>query len=211
MGFFPLPLTTLILLGAAILLWPRKRAFKLAEDTDKEIRHWIILIIAFFTLPLGTMHISNPFASPGAPSTTEASYIMEQLLSSTYLAFNLKDEDDAFDQLEANLAEDLVADVYLDSRRRLSAGTRQGATITVRDVSVMSVDSLKGHYKSDRSYTFPCKWVVTARVKHLKHIHDRQNIYFGDLTIRVEEKKWKITKLVLKREEREILPFQSTS
>jgi hypothetical protein len=136
---------------------------------------------------------------------------MEKLLSGTYLAFNQKDENDAFDQLEDNLADDLVADVYIDSRRRLSAGTRQNAKITVRDVRVVSINSLKSAYKSDRSYTYPCNWVVTARVKHLKHIHDRQNIYFGDITIRVEDNKWKITKLVLRREEREILPFQTSS
>ncbi len=211
MGFIPFPLITLILLIAAFTLRPRKRKFKLAGDDDKEIRHWVMLITAFFVLPLGTVQIGNPFFSPGAPSSTEASFIMEKLLSGTYLAFNREDEDDAFDQLEYNLSDDLVADVYLDSRRRLSAGTRQGATITVRDVRVISVDSLKSNFKSERSYTYPCKWVVTARVKHLKHIHDRQNIYYGDLTIRVEDKKWKITKLVLKREEREILPYQSSS
>jgi len=211
MGFFPLPLITIILFGLAILLWPRKRAFKLGEEADKEIRHWVILLLAFFTLPLGTVQINNPFSSPGAPSSSEATYILEKLLSDTYLAFNLENENDAFDRLEANLADDLIADVYLDSRRRLSAGTRQGATITVKDVSVIEVDSLKSHRKTERSYTYPCKWIVTARVKHLKHIHDRQNIYFGDLTIRVEDEKWKITKLVLKKEEREILPWKSSS
>ena len=210
MGFFPLPLIAIILFGTAILLWPRKRAFKLGEGSNKEIRHWVILLLAFFTLPLGTIKINNPFSSPGAPSSLEATYILEKLLSDTYLAFNLENENDAFDRLEANLADDLIADVYLDSRRRLSAGTRQGATITVKDVSVMKVDSLKSHRKTERSYTYPCKWIVTARVKHLKHIHDRQNIYFGDLTIRVEDEKWKITKLVLKKEEREILPWKSS-
>lgn len=211
MGFIPLPIFTIILLAAAILVWPRKRALKLEMEIDKEVRHWVILILAFFTLPLGIFHINNPFASPGAPSASEAAYIMEKLLSGTYLAFNQQDEDAAFDRLEANLADDLIADVYLDSRRRLSAGTRQGAIITVKDVSVMRVDSLKSHFKTERSYTYPCKWVVTARVQHLKHIHDRQNIYFGDLTIRVEDKKWKITRLVLKKEEREIVSWKSTS
>jgi hypothetical protein len=127
------------------------------------------------------------------------------------MAFNLKDENAAFDNLEANLSEDLVADVYLDSRRRLTAGTRQGAKVTVKDVSVMSVEAVTSALKGQKSFTYPCKWIVTARVQHLQHIHDRQNIYLGELTIRVEDDRWKITRLILKSEERVILPWQTTS
>jgi len=92
--------------------------------------------------------------------------------------------------------------VYLDSRRRLSAGTRQGAQVTVKTVDVKSVEEVLSRSQSLTSFTYPCQWVVTARVKHLKHIHDRQNVYLGELTIGIEDDRWKITKLVLKNEER---------
>jgi hypothetical protein len=114
----------------------------------------------------------------------------------------VKDEDTAFDTLEANLSQDLIADVYLDSRRRLSAGTREGAQVTVKTVEVKSVDKVLSRPQSHMSFTYPCQWVVTARVKHLLHVHDRQNIYLGELTIGIEDDQWKITKLVLKNEER---------
>ena len=136
---------------------------------------------------------------------------MDKLLTDTYFAFNLKDENAAFDNLEANLSEELVADVYLDSRRRLTAGTREGAKVTVKDVSVTFVDAASSEVKGAKSFTYPCKWIVTARVQHLQHIHDRQNIYLGELTIRVEDERWKITRLILKSEERVVLPWQRTS
>ena len=135
---------------------------------------------------------------------------MDRLLTNTYLAFNLPDENEAFDNLETNLSQDLVADVYLDSRRRLTAGTRQGATVTVKDVTVLSLDEALSAMAGEQSFTYPCKWVVTARVKHLKHIHDRQNIYLGELTIGIEENRWKITRLVLKSEERVIKSWQTS-
>ena len=82
--------------------------------------------------------------------------------------------------------------------------------MTVKDVSVMSVDAATSDTKEEESFTYPCKWVVTARVKHLQHIHDRQNIYLGELTIHVEDDGWKITRLVLENEERVILPWRKT-
>ena len=142
---------------------------------------------------------------PQAPTAAEARPIVAMLLTDTYLAFNLADEDAAFDQLARNLSADLVPVVYLDSRRRLTAGTRQGAEVTVKDVSVMSVEAPIAGESSAASWTFPCKWVVTARVRHWQHIHDRQNIYLGTLAIQVENDRWKISDLELLSEEREIV------
>ena len=135
---------------------------------------------------------------------------MTTLLSDTYLAFNVADENDAFDRLAENVSSDLVANVYLDSRRRLTAGTRKGAEVTVKDVSVMSVDDAVGVVTGDQAFTYPCKWIVTARVKHWQHIHDRQNVYVGELTIRIEDERWKIARLNLLSEERVVLSRQTS-
>jgi hypothetical protein len=210
MGFARLPVLVVFLLLAAGLARPRKRRFDANIAGGRKVTHWVLLGVAFFTLPLGTWRVHNPFYTPRAPSTTEATRIMDRLLTDTYLAFNLKDENEAFDNLANNLSENLVADVYLDSRRRLTAGTRQGARITVKDVSVSSLDEALSAMAGEQSFTYPCKWVVTARVQHLKHIHDRQNIYLGELTIGIEDDRWKIVRLVLKSEERVIKSWQTS-
>lgn len=202
MGSLQVPvLATLLLLGAG-MAWPRKRRFPVTTAANPAVVHWLLLGGAFFFLPHGSLSCRRPFYAPHAPSPTEARHIMGRLLSDTYLAFNMDDENQAFDTLEANLSEDLIADVYLDSRRRLNAGTREGAQVTVRTVEVKSVEEVLSASQANTAFTYPCQWVVTARVKHLKHIHDRQNVYLGELTIGIENKRWKITKLVLKNEER---------
>jgi hydrogenase/urease accessory protein HupE len=208
MGLFPLPLLTIILALAALLVWPRTRRFQPVIKRSKAPVHWGLVMVALFTLPVGGCSVHNPFYTPRAPTAAEARPIMGMLLTDTYLAFNLPDEEAAFDRLARNLSEDLVPGVYLDSRRRLTAGTRKGAEVTVKDVSVMSVDAPSAFESGDLSFTYPCKWVVTARVKHWLHIHDRQNIYVGALTIRVEDDRWKISHLELLSEEREILSWQ---
>jgi hydrogenase/urease accessory protein HupE len=210
MGLVRLPLLTLILAIAALLLWPRRRRFDPSVAKRAMPLHWCLVLVALFTVSVAGIRVPNPFHTPRAPTAAEARPIMAMLLTDTYLAFNLPDEDAAFDRLARNLSEDLVPGVYLDSRRRLTAGTRKGAEVTVKDVNVISVGDSSAFDSSDGSFTYPCKWVVTARVKHWQHIHDRQNIYVGTLTIRVENDRWKIGDLELVSEEREILSWKQS-
>ncbi len=208
MGLVRIPVLTLILLLAAWLAWPRRRRFTSQKEPSTNGSHWALLGLTFFVLPLGTLRADIPFHEPGAPGAAEASRVMNTLLTDSYLAFNLDDEDAAFDRLALNLSQDLVADVYLDSRRRLTAGTREGAEVTVQDVSVTEVDDAIG--TAGNAFTYPCKWVVTARVRHLQHIHNRQNVYVGELTIRVEDDRWKIARLDLLSEERVVLSWSNS-
>jgi hydrogenase/urease accessory protein HupE len=205
MGLARLPVLAMILLLGAWLAWPRRRRFASQPGAGAPGAHWALLGLAFFVLPLGTLRVDIPFHAPDAPSAAEATRVMDTLLTDTYLAFNLTDEDAAFDRLARNLSQDLVANVYLDSRRRLTAGTREGAEVTVRDVSVLDVDDAIA--TADNAFTYPCQWVVTARVRHLQHIHNRQNVYAGELTIRVEDDRWKIARLDLLSEERVVLSW----
>ena len=117
-----LPVLAMILLLGAWLAWPRRRRFASQPGAGAPGAHWALLGLAFFVLPLGTLRVDIPFHAPDAPSAAEAGRVMDTLLTDTYLAFNLADEDAAFDRLAENLSQDLVADVYLDSRRRLTSG-----------------------------------------------------------------------------------------
>ena len=207
MGLFRLPVLSIVLVLVALMMWPRKRRFRPATAEKAIPMHWGLVLVALFTFSVAGVRVRNPFHTPRAPTAAEARPIVSMLLTDTYLAFNLDDENAAFDRLARNLSEDLVPDVYLDSRRRLTAGTRKGAEVTVKDVSVMSVEAPSALDSGDGSVTYPCKWVVTARVKHWQHIHDRQNIYLGKLAIRVENDRWKISDLELLSEEREIVSW----
>jgi hypothetical protein len=205
MGMVRIPLLSMTLMLIAWVVWPRRRRFQPKSISADVPLHWGLVLLALFTLSVGSVRVKDPFHTPRPLTEQETCPILAKLLTQTYLAFNLADEDAAFDQLAQNVAVDLVPGVYLDSRRRLTAGTRQGAEVTVKDVDVISVEGPAESESTDGTYTTPCQWVVTARVKHWQHIHDRQNAYLGRVGIRLENDRWKISRLDLLSEEREIL------
>ena len=46
--------------------------------------------------------------------------------------------------------------------------------------------------RPEEGFSYDCRWAVTARVQHLQHVHHRQNIYNGVLTLQSEGGRWKI-------------------
>jgi hypothetical protein len=102
-----------------------------------------------------------------------------------------------------------VEDLYLDSRRRLNAGTREGTEVTVRDVSVVEIGDPAERTAGSGAFSYDCRWVVTSRVRHLQHIHHRQNIYGGVLTLTVDGSRWKIARVELASEDRVLLSAPS--
>jgi hypothetical protein len=121
LGLIRIPVLAVTLLIATLVLWPRRR--KILEHIDisvrKPVTHIICLALAFFLLPVGSFTMNNLFYTPEAPGSDQAKRILRQILFNTYTAFNLEDEEQLYDQLSQNVSDELVADLYLDSRRRL--------------------------------------------------------------------------------------------
>ena len=163
-----------------------------------------LLLMALALLPYGVSRASVPFLSPDVPSPQQARMIIEPMLSEIYHAFNLNDENEIYDRLAEQVSGDLVTDIYLDSRRRLVAGTRQGASVVVRQVAVQDVGAPWATEADNPVY--PCRWTVTAKVTHWQHSHQRKNVYEGDLRLDVENNRWKLSAIDLRSEEREVVP-----
>ncbi len=211
MGLIRLPLLAAVVFLLALTTVPRRPREPGDPRRGLPWRRWVLLLgLAFFLIPHGTVVLENPFHTPRPPSAAAAQRILSTVLSEIYQAFNLPNEDEAFDALARAISEEFVADVYLDSRRRLTAGTREGAEVTVTDVGVISVGDVIPGGVDEQSFSYPCQWFVTARVRHWQHTHDRRNTYAGELTIRVEDNRWKITRVGLASEEREILSWKSS-
>jgi len=212
LGILRLPLLALVLLVAAVVVWPRRRRVlkELGIESRAKVTHWVLAGLAFFAVPIGTVTARNPFFEPEAPRGDDARRVMSQVLWNTYHAFNLTDEDELYERLSQNVTGDLVDDLYLDSRRRLTAGTREGAEVTVRDVRVIEVDDSAESTDSETGFSYACRWIVTARVRHLQHVHHRQNIYSGNLTLRADGDRWKIARVELTSEDRVVLPWKPT-
>ncbi len=206
MGFIQIPFLSLLLLIAAWMVWPRYRSIhkKMQVRRRYPVLSLTLMSVALLLLPYG-LKAENPWYSPHAPGKEEASKIMHQLLSHTYTAFNLKDENELFTQLSQSVSGELIDDLYLDSRRRLNVGLREGAEVKVEEVEVINIGNQPEGNFAEVGYIYPAEWIVTARVKHLQHIHFRQNRYTGSINIKREKEQWKISGIILKSEDRSIL------
>jgi hydrogenase/urease accessory protein HupE len=208
LGLLRLPLLALGLVGLAVLLWPRRRRVlgELGIERRRPIWHWAALAAALIAVPYGTIAVRNPFHEPRAPRGDDARRVVSSVLFDTYRAFNLSDEEEVFDRLAESVTGDLVEDLYLDSRRRLNAGTREGTEVTVREVAVVEIGEPTQRAAGTDAVAYDCRWVVTSRVRHLQHIHHRQNIYGGVLTLIVDGDRWKIADVDLTSEDRVVIP-----
>jgi hypothetical protein len=208
MGFIRIPLLSLVLVLMAAVVWPRrsKVAAHLNLNTRRPVGHIVLLVLAVFLLNVGTIQAQNPMFEQNAPGSAQARRILEIVLTNTYIAFNLKDEEQLYKQLSESVGDDLVEDLYLDSRRRLTSGVREGSEVTVKKVSVLKVGApLKG-VGSLGDFAYHCEWVVVARVRHLQHVHHRKNMYTGILKIRADDGQWKIEQVDLESEDRAVVP-----
>ena len=211
MGFVRIPALALGLLVAAGLIWPRRRRIQEILDfrMRKPVLHFSLLVLSFYVLPFGTIRVRNPFHDPSAPTGDSARRILTQVLSNTYHAFNLDDEEELYDRLSETVSGGLVEDVYLDSRRKLTSGVREGAEVTVRDVNVVWVGGEVEGSNAVEGYSYECRWSVLARVRHLQHVHHRQNTYTGLLRLQAIDDGWKIGEITLIGEDRVIIPWTS--
>ena len=207
LGFIRLPLLSLLLLASAVLVWPRRS--RIAEHLDVPVRtsvaHLVLLACVVFLGGVGTVAIRNPLFTQEAPGPDQAERVLSSLLTNTYDAFNIDDEERLYARLSESVGSDLVDDLYLDSRRRLTSGVRLGAVVTVQDVRVMNVGAAIDNPAEAGTFAYPCEWAVTARVQHLQHVHHRQNSYAGVLTIGIADGKWKIDGVDLESEDRRVV------
>jgi hypothetical protein len=207
LGVLRVPVLALALVLLAALLWPRRRRVleQLGVRRRRPVGHLVALAAAFLAVPYGTAAVPDPTHLPEAPRGDAARRVVSAVLLDTYLAFNLADESEVYDRLSANLTGDLVEDLYLDSRRRLTAGTREGSEVTVRGVEVLDIGEPTEVGAGAGTFTYGCRWAVTARVRHLQHVHHRRNIYGGELTLTNDAGHWKIARVELASEDRELV------
>jgi hydrogenase/urease accessory protein HupE len=211
LGFARLPLLSVGMAVVAVLLWARSRRAESEEaDEHPRGRHRLAFVGAFLLLPYGTLAVPNPFFAAYAPRGDGARLIMSKVLSDTYEAFNITDEEELYDTLAQSVTGNLVDDLYLDNRRRLTAGTRQGTKVTIRGVSILDIGEPIEVLAPEEGYSYDCRWAVVARVQHLQHVHHRQQIYSGVLTLRAEAGRWKVAGVELHSEDRVVLPWEPT-
>jgi len=125
--------------------------------------------------------------------------IVSGLLHNIYRAFDFRAEEDIYDVLEKSVEGDLLADIYLETRRSLELANQGGARAKVKDIEVVDLSTRSGE---NGGFIASATWNVGGSVGHWGHIHERRNRYQAELNIHPVDGVWKLTELEILQEER---------
>ena len=125
--------------------------------------------------------------------------LVGDLLHNVYRAFDYRGEEAVYDVLARSVTGDLLADVYLETRRGLELANQGGAQVKVKGIEMLET-RLAGD--DDDGFTVEARWNVAGSVGHWGHIHQRSNGYHANITVEDIDGAWKLTGLEILQEER---------
>lgn len=126
---------------------------------------------------------------------------LQALLHNVYRAFELPEEEAAYDRLAMSLSGEILEDVYLRQRRSLLQRVKGlGGDGRVRRVEVLASDIESVDPESGRC-TVAARWIAHGSVSHWGHSHPRSTLYSARLALnRTEDGRLKITDLAFTEE-----------
>ncbi|MDD5035541.1 MAG: hypothetical protein PHE55_12370 [Methylococcaceae bacterium] len=131
---------------------------------------------------------------PQAMDSQQAKLLLHSLLHNAYRAFQLRDEEKAYDRLAKSLEGDLLDEIYLRQRRVIQQQARGlGGESRVDRVEVLDCQVSP---KPGRAYEFTARWMAHGTVSHWGHSHQRDNLYQARLNLLPgSDGRWKIVGL----------------
>jgi len=163
----------------------------------------VVVLIAGSILfyPFLKVSVARPAVLAPEMSDRKAVAVLESLLKNIYRSFDFREEEDVYDRLATSVSGDLLADIYLQSRKSLVVTQAGGAQARVKEVKIqdVQVSPLKNR---PLSLSFHAKWTALGTVGHWGHFHTRENLYEAKITVATVEGVWKITGLELLEEKR---------
>ncbi len=198
-----LPVASILCLVALVPVVRKWRTQnKAGGPTRMLIATGALLLIGGLTLyPFARMSVAKPAAMAPALTDTDAALVLQALLKNVYRAFDFREEDDVYDKLALSVDGDLLADIYLQSRKSLQIQKAGGAQAKVKDVEVLAA-SVDGRPDRPLAYTLKANWTALGTVGHWGHIHTRKNLYDALVTVDAVDGNWRITDLELLEEQR---------
>jgi hypothetical protein len=121
------------------------------------------------------------------------------LLHNVYRSFDYRGEETVYDVLARSVSGDLLAEVYLETRKSLELANQGGAQVKVKDIEMVEARLADN---SGEGFTVEARWNVFGSVGHWGHIHQRTNAYHANITVTEVDNAWKLTDLDILREER---------
>jgi hypothetical protein len=147
----------------------------------------ILILLALICITL-TFNLEIPFLKKESFSKPESETLISELLKNTYRAFDFRNESDVYDKLAISNDGDLLADIYLQTKKGMVLENQGGISVKVSDVSVFEVEEVE----TDKTgLAYKCTWQVKGSVGHWGHIHSRTNQYNAILYIEPVNNVWK--------------------
>jgi hypothetical protein len=205
-----LPVASILCLAGLVLV---ARQWWTQRKTDGPTRTLIatgaLLVIGGLALyPFARVSIAKPSAMAPALTDADAQLVLQALLKNVYRAFDFREEEDVYDKLALSVDGDLLADIYLQSRKSLQIQKAGGAQAKVKDVEVLAA-TVDGRPDRPLAYALKANWTALGTVGHWGHIHTRKNLYDALVTVDAVDGNWRITDLELVEEKR-IDPYRKS-
>jgi hypothetical protein len=132
-------------------------------------------------------------------SDDRARELVSGLLHNIYRAFDFRSEEQSYDVLARSVKGDLLAEIYLETRRGLELANQGGARAKVKQIEL---EELTSESAAGGGFKASATWKVTGSVGHWGHIHQRQNQYQATLHVAPVEGEWKLIGLDILEEKR---------
>ena len=132
-------------------------------------------------------------------SDARARDVVSGLLHNVYRAFDFRDEEQIYDTLEKSVTGELLAQVYLETRRSLELAGQGGARTKVKELELLTLESEPA---DDGGFVATTTWNVRGSVGHWGHLHERRNQYRAALHVSDVAGVWKLERMDLLGEER---------
>ena len=132
-------------------------------------------------------------------SDARAAEIVSGLLHNVYRAFDFRDEGQIYDVLAKSVEGDLLAQIYLETRRGLELANQGGARAKVKELELLALAVGSG---DGGAFLANATWNVAGSVGHWGHVHQRRNQYRAELRVAPVAGSWKVVALEILEEER---------
>ena len=166
------------------------------------MKYGLVILLGVLFIGLGSyfkQSIIVPFIQQSSFSKPEASSLISHLLKNTYRAFDFREESDIYDKLAISNDEQLLAELYIQTKKSMVLESQGGIQVKVKDVEVLDVQEISSNADG---ISFRCKWIVKGDVGHWGHIHNRTNQYEAILNVKPENDVWKLNEIDIVEEVR---------
>ena len=113
--------------------------------------------------------------------------------------FDFRGEEQIYDTLERSVDGDLLAQIYLETRRGLELANQGGARAKVEEIELLE---LYAEPAGSGGFMATATWNVGGSVGHWGHMHQRRNQYRAELVVSPVDGIWKLVDLEILLEER---------